>query len=216
MAIDIGPIAKPHIWLEGDIINGTTSIESFSQRIDHAKDGVVTSSLSISGVTNFNQEDILTFSDKVRIVIQPQIEPKFRYYTKDNSPFNSEENVFEGSASEPPAGGVSNQANYYSETYFTINGKDPVRGKSYLYKYKDFDDQYNSMLNPSDGIPASIFLGIGFILGSSQTGSDLITLKARTFFQGKKSRVAIAKFKIARDIQSTDVQNGVPPFNKRD
>ena len=207
MAIDIGPIAKPHIWLEGEIINGTTSIESFSRRIDHAKDGVVTSSNSISGVTNFNQENILTFSDKVRIVIQGQINPKFRYSLKDDTP-NNTELIFEGSA----AGEVSNSANYYAETYFTINGKDPVRSKAYLYKYRDLDDRSQS--NPSDD--DLTWLGIGFILGSSQTGSDLITLKAKTYHQGNESRIAIAKFKIARDFRSLEIQNGVPPFNKKD
>ena len=132
MAIEIGPIAKPFIYLQGDIINGTTSIESFSRRIDHAKDGVVTSSTSIGGVTNFNQEDILTFSNRVRIIIQTNISPKFRYFTEDNAP-NSNELIFEGSqSSQDPE--LSNLANYYAETYFTINGKDPVRSKAYLYK----------------------------------------------------------------------------------
>jgi hypothetical protein len=40
---------------------------------------------------------------------------------------------------------------------------------------------------------------LGFVLGASNTGSDYIHLKARTFYDGKVSPIAVAQFKIHRN-----------------
>lgn len=198
MAIEIGPIAKPFIYLEGQAIYNldydASGQDPFEGRVDHAKDEVVTSSTTIGGVTLFNQENILTFNDNVRIVITQRVSSilKKPYQTELVSMAN-QENIFEGSNNDTS----DSFANKYPETWFTINGKDPIRGKAYLYKYLDTNDQ--SQKNDA-GLPKP-WAGLGFILASCQTGSDLITLKAKTYFQGNTSRVAIARFKIARKTQ---------------
>jgi len=203
MAIEIGPIAKPHIWLEGALIKGIDSSSivdlQTSRRVDHAKHLNSVSTTSIDGVTALNQEDFLTFNSKVRIVISGQVGNKFNYVSKNN---RLSEKEFEGNT----FGNSTVLLNEYAETWFTINGKDPVRGKSYLYKYLDTDD-----LGENDD-----WTGLGFILGGCQTGSDLITLKAKTYYKGLESRVAVAKFKIARYLKSPSelslsIENAVPP-----
>jgi len=199
----IGPIAKPHIWLDGSLIVGSDVgevHEKWTQRVDHSLDEVVTSSTVIGGVTAFDQTNILTFDYNVRIVIQGNVDPKFPYNTKD-AVLPTASNVFEGSRNVTEDQGLDDQlmVNNYAETWFTMNGKDPVRGKCYLYKYSDMGDQIARELS-----------GKGFILGSCQTGSDLITIKARTFYRGNKSRIAIARFKIARHTDLNEVVNGVP------
>ena len=201
MAIEIGPIAKPQIWLEGSIIttfdSSSTVDPPTAHRIDHAKHINPTSTLVIGGVTQFDQSDILTFNENVRVVITGQAGNKFPYTTANTSLKESE---FEGDRNYSNGTLVGD----YAETYFTINGKDPVRTKAYLWKYRDTDD-----IGANDD-----YSGLGFILGCCQTGSDLITIKAKTYYKGIGSRIAIAKFKIARPSSTindtTDVVNGVP------
>jgi hypothetical protein len=215
MAIEIGPIRKPFIYLEGTPIYNTdydatdiTGQVPFAGRVDHAKEKPATSTLTIGGVTAYNQEDILTFNGNVRIVIDTnvgnEILTKPQYQTKLVDQ-RDQETIFEGS-NDDTSGLLSNK---YAETWFTINGKDPVRTKGYLYKYLDTSDQ---AVKNDEGLPND-WSGLGFLLGTAQTGSDLITLKAVTYYQGKKSRIAIAKFKIARPTKGTaslEVGNGVP------
>ncbi len=212
MAIEIGHIRKPFIYLEGQAIHNTdydatdiTGQDPFASRVDHAKDDVVTSSTTIGGVTLFNQENILTFNENVRVVIDTNVgneiltKPTYQTQLVDQ---RDQETIFEGS-NDDTSGLLANK---YAETWFTINGKDPVRGKAYLYKYLSAKDQ---AVKNDEGLPND-WSGLGFLLGTAQTGSDLITLKAATYYQGKKSRIAIAKFKIARQQYSKEVANGVP------
>ena len=209
MAIEIGHIRKPFIYLEGQAIYNTdydaTAPLPFGARVDHAKDDVVTSSTTIGGVTLFNQENILTFNENVRIVIDTNVgneiltKPSYQTQLVEQ---RDQETTFEGSNN-----GTSDLlANKYAETWFTITGKTPVRGKAYLYKYLDTSAE---LIKNDEGLPND-WSGLGFLLGTAQTGSDLITLKAVTYYQGKKSRVAIAKFKIARGQYSKAVGPGVP------
>ena len=67
----------------------------------------------------------------------------------------------------------------------------------------------NPSLNPSLNYPdipdiSTDFTKLGFILSASPTGSELITLKARTYLYGKKSVVSVARFKVARDWGDTE------------
>lgn len=214
MAIDIGPIRKPFIYLEGSAIYNleeeTTNItgqDPFADRVDHSKDGVVTSTTTIGGVTLFNQEDILTFNGNVRVVITGNVGSVLQKPSYQTAIANrlDVESIFEGSSNDTS----DLLANKYPETWFTINGKDPVRGKAYLYKYKDTKDQ---PVKNDEGLPND-WTGLGFLLGTCQTGSDLITLKAKTFYAGSSSRVAVAKFKIARPTTGNDsrfVGNATP------
>ena len=214
MAIEIGPIAKPQIWLIGNEIYDSGLSGGFSARVDHAKNEAVTTLKTIGGgITQFDEENILTFNNRVRVIITGQVGNRFSYFTKDNLlPGHLTYEGPEQSNDRDP--GYTPVLGQYSETWFTINGKDPVRGKCYLYKYKDINDADTST-NPSAGtFTIDNYAELGFILGSSQTGSDLITLKAKTFYLGNESRIAIAKFKIARHEDNVlEIENGIPIGN---
>ena len=210
MAIEIGPIAKPHIWLQGTRVDvsGVEIVAPWSGRVDHAKNEVVTSSTEIYGVTLYDETNIITFHENVRIVIQQKVTPKPDYHTEYSSlPLSSL--IKEGSSTadgyQDGSGANKILTGQWAETYFTINGKDPVRTKAYLNKYPTLD--------PTDAVnndETFDWSNLGFILASAQTGSDLITIKARTYYQGNKSRIAIAKFKIARQKGSYNIGNAVP------
>ena len=188
MAKEIGPIAKPVIWLVGQQLN-SDSIDEFSARVDHAKHIDPVSKLEIGGVTTFKQEKILTFDKRVRIIITTQVSPKANYNRQDGV---LDSLTFEGNQVHNSRDSV----NRYAETYYTLNGKEPVRTKAHLYNYLDMNDG-NGDPSAEDNSLTNL-LDLGFILSASPTGSDLITLKAVTYQNGNKSRVAIAKFKIAR------------------
>jgi len=183
MAIEIGPIAKPHIWLEGNVTGDANrshgNYQGWFGRVDHALVEPVTSLTSISAVTNFDDQNILTFDSTVRIVILGMVDPKPDFWTENNIPTGGQ--IFEGGPT-----GIRDNENAVSVsesalTYFTINGKDPVRTKSYLYKYRDFGDVNSTNLD-ANGIPErnEDFQRIGFILGSCQTGrAELLSLSSR-------------------------------------
>ena len=174
MAIEIQTVAKPQIWLEGTTVNGS----SFSQRVDHAKSTPSTSTLTIEGVTQLdeNNDNILSFSDNVRVIITTIATPR-KYYARTSGKLSSLE--FEGKHN------VSlNNVNEAAETYYTLNGKEPVRTAASIYNYQDRNDT-------DDG-------DLGFVLSASPTGSNLMTVKAVTYQSGRKSRIAIATFRIVQ------------------
>lgn len=130
MAIEIRALAKPEIYLIGNSVSGGKQItgELFSGVVDHSKSGTT----SILSTTQLDKEDVLTFSESVRIIITGQITPKPSYFRRDGR-FNSTE--FEGKTNYSPV-----NINFYAETFYTLNGKDPVRNSNYLYKFLDRDD----------------------------------------------------------------------------
>ena len=170
--VDIPTISKPQIWLEGTTVNGS----SFSQRVDHAKNTPSTSTLTIGGVTQLDEENdnILSFFDDVRVIITTVATPR-KYYARTSGKLSSLE--FEGKHNVSLI-----NVNEVAETYYTLNGKEPVRTRANIYNYRDRNNTDNGDL--------------GFILSASSTGSNLITVKAATYQNGCKSRIAIATFKI--------------------
>ena len=190
MAQEIGPIAKPVIWLVGQQLN-SKSIDEFAGRVDHARHLNPAETIEIGGVTTFKQEKILTFDKRARIIITAQVSPKANYI-RESGVLDSL--TFEGNQ----ANNNREAVNRYAETYYTLNGKEPVRTKAHLYNYLDMTDAtYDGNPSAEDSSLLNL-LDLGFILSASPAGSDLITLKAVTYHNGNKSRVAIAKFKIAR------------------
>ncbi len=193
----VGPIAKPEIRLVGDRI-GTTRTSYFAEKVDHAKYLKPTFTMVIGGgVTQFDQEDLLTFSKNVRVIITTPLSPRPNYAKAAGSEFNSL--TFEGKSprSTYALPQSTHQNLNYVETYYTLNGKDPIRTKASVYVYRDWSD-VEDYDNPSDDL-AQVYGNIatlGFILSSSPTGSDYITLKAKSYQDGKESRVAIARFRI--------------------
>jgi hypothetical protein len=194
--VDIIPIARPQIYLIGNTISGSGRSGTFSDRVDNSTTPVVSSSTTISGTTQLDKDDILTFSESVRIIITGQIPPKINYRRKNGTLGDRE---FEGNMSYDNTN--YNIINEYAETYYTLNGKDPIRNSNYLYHYTDLDDRTYD--NPSDGTSDNLN-SLGFILKENPTGNYSVTLKARTFYDGKISAVAMAVFKIVINVP-TDI-----------
>lgn len=215
MAIEVRDLAKPEIYLIGNRISGGNQItgETFSGIIDHSKSGTS----SILSTTQLDKENVLTFSESVRIIITGQITPKPSYFRRDGR-FTSTE--FEGKTNYS-----SVNVNFYAETFYTLNGKDPVRNSNYLYKFLDRNDLEDkteiipptdidpsdpgATLNPSaPGVVSYNLNSLGFILRNNKTGDSLITLKTRTFYRGRISPVAIAYFKIYNStVNTTTIDN---------
>ena len=72
-----------------------------------------------------------------------------------------------------PASDGKNALNLYSDTYYTINGKDPSRTKSNLYTG-------------------------AFVIRRNESGSDNTIIKARTYVNGKASAVRKVEIRIQR------------------
>jgi hypothetical protein len=170
MAIDINNIArKPEIWLAGDVVNLDGVAGKVNDRVDNAIHTPPSSTTTIESVTLFDQEDILTFVNSVRVTMTTSLrEPS--YYREGKGVLSDQ--TYEGAPDND-----DNKINEDAEIWYTYNGTDPVQDKCYLYN----------------------FASTGFVLRNSPTGSELITLKARTFYRGQQSRIAIATFKIAQN-----------------
>ncbi len=195
--VDISLIAKPQIWLTGTLVNGS----EFSQRVDHARETSTTSTLVVGGVTQFNDEDILTFLDDVRIIITTIAAPKQDYVREEGklSPL-----VFEGKKTL----GVHN-INLYAETYYTLNGKDPSRSKTNLYNYRDRNDIGTTFRENPSGEDRNIVTDsdLGFVVAADNIGNSLTTVKAITHQKGLKSRIAIATFRIIQNQNTSEFNN---------
>ena len=203
--VDIGPIAKPQIQLVGNVIlsNGDIVDNSNGIRVDHARTLPPASTLTVTGVSQLDKEDILTFEGSVRVIITGQVFGNKPTYVRQNQLLGALE--FEGTNTYATTGATNKEA----ETWFTYNGKDPVRTKAKLYNFKDwdwYDDNINP--NPSGDTGADNISSLGFVLRNSPTGHNLVTIKAKTYASGLESRIAVATFKIA---QPNDVSEYYQP-----
>ena len=193
MAIEIRALAKPEVYLIGNEVPGRGILgEVFSSIVDHSKSGTTT----ISSPTTLNKAKVPSFQESVRIIITGQITPKPSYFRRDGHFIITE---FEGKTNYSPI-----NVNFYAETFYTLNGKDPVRNSNYLYNYLDRDDleDKTETIPPTGGnpsIPGSIsdnLNSLGFILKNNKTGDSLITLKTRTFYRGSASPISVEYFRI--------------------
>jgi len=204
MAIDIkninNVVTKPQIYLYGYGQHSKSSTKSlFSGRIDHTKSPIATSSNIIEGTTILDKENMFIFDEEVRIIINGQMNPK-PTYARQTIGLGSL--VFEGNMSYNTSAPTT--INNFAETFFTLNGKEPIRTKAYFYNYLDIDDaDYNNI--SADGNDDINNMGsLGFILKSNPTGSQVFTIKAKTYYRGLESRVAVAVFQIAGRIGSNE------------
>lgn len=199
---DIELLQRPEIRLVGNIIAAGVEGESFSEIIDHFKMSPSRSpssnSTTIQSATHLDKENILTFEESVRIIITGRVNPKPLYTRKTRSLGNLE---FEGRQRYS-----TTDVNYYAETYCTINGKDPIKSANYLYKYKDSDDRELSS-DPSSGEVTDNINDLGFVLKNHISGNNVITIKARTFYQGRVSEIATAYFKLYKEVKTPVIDN---------
>ncbi len=195
MAIEINDkVSKPEIYLVGDTISQDGVVSEISRRIDYARTLPPASTTTITGVSQFDQDNILTFQDSVRVIITGQMGKKPNYVRKGSELSSSLD--FEGNAMFDTEGDNKELINYYAETWYTYDGTNPIRTRSRFYNFKDMDDFKNP--NDPSGNPINNNINtLGFVLRTIPTGSDLVTIKAKTYYQGGESSIAIAIFKIA-------------------
>ncbi len=200
-------IEKTEIWLSR-VADGLDGIERETNFvIDHTKSvKTINDSIIVSSRDHLDFTNILTFNESVRIIITGQYRPKASYSRQTRS-LNPLE--FEGKR----AYSDGKQVGQYAETYFTLNGKEPIRTKSYLYIYLDRDSHAttaDALRNPSAGYGlksefSDNINNLGFLLDNGPTGSDMITLKAKTYYQEQVSKTAVAYFKISRSVSGVNV-----------
>jgi len=198
---DIRKIARPEIRLVGNIINDNgVVVENFSEVVDHFNPIGFRTTTSIQSESQLNKEDLITFVGSVRVIITGKVDPK-PSYARQSSNFNSL--TFEGKQNFNRTSGGT-----YSETFYSLNGKDPVRNSNYLYKFKDWDDFVEEAVDPSSGeITISNINDLGFLLKTNPTGYDVISLKTRTFYQGSISDTSTAYFRLYKKPLSTTIDN---------
>lgn len=206
MAIDIIPLNKPDIVLAGYRVTTSGVREWEMLHYEHATKSYTYATNVVESPTLLNANDIPTFRDPVRVIITPNTGPKPTYMRslRELGPLEFEGNaMFDTGGRETPG-----RLRRVAETYYTINGTDPIRHKLHLYNYLDMND-FNA--NPSaGGATADNLETIGFPIGASQTGSDLITLQVRCFADGLVSPLAKVVFKIARNEPNTIYNQSQP------
>ena len=195
MAIDMVQVPKPQIRLIGNIVGGNGWVQEHyggidGIRIDHARTLPSASTVLITGVTSLDKEDLLAFSESVRVIITGMASDK-PTYVRQSTVLGTDE--FEGSFKYSIEDYGKN-----SETWFTYNGKDPVRTKAYLYNFRDWDD-FATELDPSAEHTLNNVSTLGFVLRNIPTGNNLVTVKAKTYWRGSESKIAVATFKISQD-----------------
>ena len=182
---DIRKIAKPQIWLRGNL---TKNGSSFSERVDHSV--ALSGHNVVNGVSTLWQDDILSFDRNVQIIITGQAPHKASYNLRTVDTNNLK---YEGRINQD-----KKSINYFSETYYTFGEKEPLRNSTYLYNLLDMDS-----LDDDEGNIGAL----GFSIQGSPTDSELITLKAKTYHDGRHSDTAVAIFKI-NHLQDTLEFNG--------
>jgi len=172
-------VRKPEIY----IVTNDGDVRNSSVRVDHARTTPPASTIVIDGVTTLDKTNILTFNNSVRIIITGQVGSSPNYVRRNGGILDDLN--FEGNATFDTGGENKDLVNYFAETWYTLNGKDPIRGKAQFYNFKNMDD-YNGNYNE-----------VGFVLRTNPTGSNLVTLKSKTYYHNEESAIAIAIFKIA-------------------
>jgi len=155
---------------------------------------------SISVTSNLYKENLPTFYNSVRVVLDCDVSyPRYTYGR------NSSANRF--FTGKVIYSNRNNAVGEFAEIYYTLNGKDPCRTRSYLYKY----DSPKTFLNPSTSeSPANWEIDydiIGFAIESHPGDSDGIVLKAKVYYQGNESDIAEVKFRIIRDLSSVSEES---------
>ena len=158
---DKGKPGLPQFQITGEQITSENPAESTA-----LTDEVITAWMVKDGTT-FTQQDVIVMSQSVEIEIIDatgggNIIPS---YTSGD---------FMGGK---PFNGATIGGNF--EIYYTLNGKDPVRTKAYLYT------------GP-------------FTLSDNKSGSDNTIIKARSYINGLASDVAKIELRIASNVVSTN------------
>jgi len=172
MSIDINKstdrVDPPSITLTGQRVRGTELIGGAgTYGGSEDVDAITTIEETISG-TDVTKREVLTYIGDVDVTLTSDTD-----YTA-NSYDNRTSSDFIGSTPFDISGGSQ-----YAETYYTLNGKDPMRTKANLYTG-------------------------AFTLRRNETGSDNTIIKAKTYVNGIDSEVMKSEIRIIRTV-STNV-----------
>lgn len=149
-------LEAPSVTLSGKVIDETTGL--YADTSSTARSSLET----VVDGTTVTKQSVLNFYGDVTITLTPDSKFDANSYT------NRESGDIIGATAVS-----DNKVGLKSETYYTVNGKDPSRTKSNLYTG-------------------------AFIVKHNKSGSDNFVLKARTYCQGKESPVMKVEFKINR------------------
>jgi hypothetical protein len=150
-------VDPPAVTLTGQLIDTTAGTYSASASV-----AVSTQHISLVGATEVNHRAEKAFQGNVTVVLTPDPTWIANNYCNRTST--------EAVGATVPA---IDKIGAYAETYYTLNGKDPIRTKAHLYKG-------------------------AFTVRRNESGSDNFILKARTYCRGKWSEVRTVEFRIAR------------------
>jgi len=149
------------------VLRGVESAED--GKLDSERSQTVTNDITEISSVSWRNKDAKMFNGNVRVTINP--DPKFlaaSYSGRSSLAVeNKTEFVGETQISDRDYG-------QFSETYYTLNGKNPKRTKSNLY------------IGP-------------FIIRRNESGSDNVVLKVRTYYKGNWSKVFKTEFRIGRN-----------------
>ena len=186
MPVIVQKLIKPVITLS------VTQISSTSEDFDHSTTIEGRTDESDTRVSNINKNNIPIFRGVVQVIITT-----YKDYLRDPSSYDRAE--FQGRALVGlDSTGVGPLVGRYAETWYSVGGENPQKGKSYIYKYRDLNDMETDD-DPSNIRPSTSNFGdLGFKLSMVGTGIENIILKAKTYYRGNESDVATTYFKIIR------------------
>lgn len=178
MAKIISKLRKPKIHLVGEVWNQGDS--TFNEQVDDTPQYPQSGNNIIVAV---NKDQVPIFYNWVRIIItcNPAY-PKHPSY-RENTPYQGRP-VASQRTSAPRVGVLVGEV---SETYYSVGGKDPKKGASYLYKYLDMNDTTTNDTSQ-----------LGFVMSMDKSKGENIILKAKTFYRGNESDVVLARFRLIR------------------
>lgn len=166
MTIEIGKeiIQPPVIRISGSKVSSTDGA------IAESSEDIYNSQHVVENELEFTQRETVLYDDEVTVTIVP--DSSYETYTYKDidayEDFSKSTNKVIGKVRK----NVNNVGqNSISETYYSLNGKDPLRTKTFLYTKP-------------------------FVVRRNSSGSDDVILKAKTFVGGKSSLIRTVKIRI--------------------
>lgn len=156
-------VDAPTIVINGQLIDETAGTYSVA-----ANQTITTQDVVIETDVDVRQREVLAFEGDVTITITPDTTWTANSYSNRSS----------GDIIGKTETAASSKINKYSETYYTVNGKNPIRTKSNLYT------------------------GAFEIRANKFGSSDNIIIKARTYCGGQWSEVRKVEIRIVRTTQT--------------
>jgi len=184
MTTHVRQLAGPTISINGKLIDadsGHTTGTATDNAINHT---VTISGTEVTGVNGFNtnlKSRIPTFYVAAGESVTVTITAPTTWKDTTNTELTVTGTTYRDDSADKTFLGKSNHAadsngvvvNADSETFYTLNGKEPSRTKTNLYSK-------------------------AFTITANMTGSDNTVLKARTYWRGVRGEVTVAQIKVYR------------------